>query len=837
MAPRNSSGNPGGGSSARRGHYRPNPLIRVARRQPRQTGARNWLAAVALGIALITTFLVSVLLVALFGFGLTGDVYGYLTRDLPSADEVFSKSVSQSALIYDRKGRLLYEMFDPNGGRRTLVHLKDIPPALIDATLSTEDDSFYSNQGVDPVGIARAVFQNVTRRGGSGASTITMQLVRNVLMTPDERQARSWNRKLAEAVLSIRVTQRYSKDEILERYLNEIFYGNLAYGVEAAAETYFNKPVRQLTLAEAALLAGIPQGPALYDPYQNPAAARARQREVLDLMVKHDYITQEQADTAAAEPLKFNSAPRELQAPHYVMYIRSQLEERFNRGQIYESGLRVYTSLDLDLQTSAETIAKGQLEDLKQYDATNAALVAIDPKTGEVLALMGSVDFWNDAIQGQINMALAERQPGSTLKPFTYLYAFEHKLAAPASILHDSPVEYPMGAGKPPYRPHNADLQFRGPVTVRRSLANSLNIPAIEMLNKIGIGALLSTVHEYGVTSLNQSPGYYGLALTLGGGPVKLLDLTFAYATLANEGRQIGEPVRAAKPGQRHFAPVTILKVTDASGKALYEYKPPSGIQLMSPQANWLITDILADDAARAETFGEHSYLELSRPAAVKTGTTEEFQDSWTIGYTPQLVVGVWVGNTNDRPMKNVFGARGAGHIWHDFMEAALKGKPVLDFRRPDGLVRAVVDARTGLKPVKGRSTVTDWFIDGTLPTESAPLPTPTPVPPTPTPLPPTVTPTHTPAPSPGPATPVVVPSDPNLVLVPNLVGLSEADAQRMINESGLMTSYVNYQTATDVPDRTFFQSIQPGHVLSQLPHPGVTAPRGTRVFIAVRKE
>lgn len=838
-----SSGDSRGGSGARSRRDRSHPLRRAARRQPRPSGKQSWVVVIALGIALTTTFLVSALLVALFGFGLTGDLYGYLTRDLPSADEVFSKSVFQSALIYDRKGRLLYEMFDPNGGRRTLVHLKDIPPALIDATLSTEDDSFYTNQGVDPVGIARAVFQNLTHQGESGASTITMQLVRNVLMTPEERQARSWNRKIAEAVLSIRVTQRYSKDEILERYLNEIFYGNLAYGVEAAAETYFNKPVRQLTLAEAAMLAGIPQGPALYDPYQHPDAAKARQREVLNLMVRHEYITQDQADAASAEPLKFNQAPRELQAPHYVMYIRSQLEEKFSRKQIYESGLRVYTSLDLDLQLSAETIAKDQLKNLKQYDATNAALVAIEPKTGEVLALLGSVDFWDDAIQGQINMALTDRQPGSTLKPFTYLYAFEHKLAAPASILHDTPVEYPMGAGKPPYRPQNADLKFRGPVTVRCALANSLNVPAIEMLNKIGIGALLSTVHEYGVTSLDQSPAYYGLALTLGGGPVKLLDLTYAYAGLANGGVQIGESVRDPRPGQRHFAPVTILKVTDAAGKAVYEYKPSPGVQLMSPQANWLITDILADDAARAETFGEHSYLELSRPAAVKTGTTEEFQDSWTIGYTPQLVVGVWVGNTNDRPMKNVFGARGAGHIWHDFMETALKGKPVLEFKRPSGLVRAVVDAQTGLKPVKGRSTVTDWFMEGTLPSESAPLPTSTPAPPTPTPVPPTVTPTPPPAPTPTPSPPpgqvppVKVPSDPNLALVPNLVGLSEADAQRVINESGLMTSYVNYQTINDVPDRTFFQKIQPGHVLSQLPQPGTTVPRGTRVFIAVRKE
>ncbi|HLG50810.1 MAG TPA: penicillin-binding protein 1C [Chloroflexota bacterium] len=825
-------------SARHRARHTPNALVRSSRPRRRTTGSGSWLAIGVLGLMLSVTFAVSVILVALIGFGLVGDIASYLTRDLPPIDQVFSKSVFQSAMIYDRKGRLLYEMFDPQGGRRTLVHLKDIPPVLIDATLSTEDVNFYTNPGVDPLSILRALVQDILHRQVvSGASTITQQLVRDVLMTPEERQSHSIKRKIEEVILAYRISQRYSKDEILERYLNEIYYGNLAYGVEAAAETYFDKPVSQLDLAQAALIAGLPQSPALYDPYQHPDAAKQRQREVLDLMVRHGFITREQADAAAAEPLHYHSSPSVFEAPHFVMYVRSLLEQQYSREQLYTGGLRVYTSIDLDLQHQAEAIIASRLATLKDDNANNAALVAIDPRTGEILAMVGSADFWDDAIQGQINMALSPRQPGSTLKPFTYLYAFEHHLATPATILMDAPVRYSMGPGKPPYEPHDADFKFRGPVTVRRALANSLNIPAVEMLNTIGVPALLSTLRQFGLTTLDKPPDYYGLSLTLGGGPVRLLDLTFAYATLANQGMQIGQPVRDPEPGQATVAPVAILKVTDASGKVLQEYRPGSGVRLVSAPAAWLITDILSDDAARAETFGAHSYLEIDRPAAVKTGTTEQFQDSWTVGYTPQIAVGVWVGNANDQPMKNVFGARGAGLIWHEFMITALKGQPALAFARPPGLVRAVVDAQTGLRPVPGRSTITDWFIEGTLPTRSAPLPTPTPLPPTPTPVPPTATPTPTAVVVPAHATPIAVPNNPNEVIVPSLIGLPEADAQRIITESGLMTTYVNYQTINEVPDRSYFLSIPPGAVLSQLPQPGTRVPRGTRVYIAVRKQ
>lgn len=824
-------------TTPRRVSARTNPLIRYSRTYRREGGALSWVGIVVVGAMLATTFFVSVVLLAVFGFGIASDIYSSMTRNLPPVDQVFSKSVFQSTLIYDRKGRLLYEMFDPQGGRRTLVNLKDIPPVLVDATLATEDPTFYTNPGIDPLSILRASVQDIVHRHiVSGASTITQQLVRNVLMTTKEREAQTIQRKIEEAILAYRVSQQYSKDEILQRYLNEINYGNLSYGVEAASEGYFDKPVQQLTLPEAALIAGLPQAPALYDPYQHPQAAKARQLEVLGLMVKHGYITQAQANAAASVPLHYHSAPTQMEAPHFVMYVRSLLEQQFSRQQIYDGGLRVYTSIDLDVQNQAQQIVQQRLASLKADNANNGALVAIDPRTGEILAMVGSANFWDDAIQGQINMALTQRQPGSTLKPFTYLYAFEHHLAAPATILQDSPIQYSMGAGQPPYRPHDADNKFRGPVTVRRALANSLNVPAVEMLNRIGVNSLLQTLHLFGITTLNKPPGYYGLALTLGGGRVRLLDLTYAYATLANGGVQIGQPVANPPAGQSHDAPVAILKVTDANGKTLYDYHPPKGTRLASAQATWLITNILSDDAARAETFGQHSYLQLSRPAAAKTGTTEQFQDSWTIGYTPQVVVGVWVGNANDQPMKNVFGARGAGLIWHEFMDSYLKTKPVRQFVQPSGLMRATVDAKTGLRPVPGRSTVTDWFIQGTLPTESAPVPTPTPAPPTPTTAPPTATPKPTPVVVPVRATPVTVPNNPNEVIVPSFIGMPEADAQRLINQSGLMTTYVNYQTVNDVPDRSYFLSVRPGAVLSQLPQPGTRVPRGTRVFLAVRK-
>ncbi len=687
----------------------------------------------------LTMALIALALAVVAGALAVAAVYSYVTRDLPPADQVFTTGMFQTAMIYDRKGRLLYEMMDPNGGRRNVVPLKDIPKDLIDATVMTEDANFYTNPGVDVVSILRAILQDIKHRQiMSGASTITQQLVRNVVMTPQERQAQTLSRKIGEAILAYRVSQRYSKDEILERYLNEIYYGNLAYGVEAASETYFDKPVQQLTLAQAALIAGLPQAPALYDPYQHPEAAKARQLEVLSLMVRHGAITPEQADAAAKEPLNYHSLPTGLQAPHFVMYVRDLLEDRYSREQIYQGGLHVYTSIDLDLQRQIEAIVRDQMPALAANGASNAAVVAIDPKTGEILAMVGSASFWDETIPGQINMATAERAPGSTIKTFTYLVAIDRGLTMPATLLADAPVQYPMGVGQPPYAPQDADGKFRGTVTLRRALANSLNVPAIGLLDRLGVAELLTMLRRFGITSLQQPPGYYGLSLTLGAAPVQLLDITYGYAAIAHGGVQVGDPVPDAAPDQRAFAPVAILKVTDSQGKVLDDYKPSAGIRLVSPQAAWLTTDILADDAARAETVGAHSPLELpDRPAAAKIGTSENLQDAWTIGYTPSLVVGVWVGNTDGRPMRATFGAQGPAVIWHEVMETALGGQPVEPFAQPPGLVRVAVDAATGLLPAPGRPTITDWFVQGTVPTRAVVVPTPTATPkPTPPPKP-----------------------------------------------------------------------------------------------------
>ncbi len=645
---------------------------------------------------------------------------------LPPVDDVFATGMFQTAMIYDRNGQLLYELVDPNGGRRSVVSLPQIPRYLIEATVATEDANFYTNPGIDPASILRAVIQDVRNRQiESGASTITEQLVRNVVMSPRERQSQSLRRKLWEAILAYRVSQRYSKDQILERYLNEIYYGNLAYGVEAASETYFDKPVEQLTLGQATLLAGLPQAPTLYDPYQHPDAAKRRQREVIGLMLKRGVITPAQAETALQEPLIYRHPSVGLRAPHFVMYVRNLLEQRYSREQIYGSGLRIYTSLDLNLQGQVEAMVQNRLPLLQENNATNAAVIVIDPKTGEILTMVGSANFWDDSIHGQINMTTTARPPGSTIKTFTFLNAFDRHLAMPGTVVEDVPTPYSMGEGQPSYVPQNADGQFRGPVTVRRALANSLNVPAIKMLDRVGVDHLLTTLHRFGITSLGQPAAYYGLALTLGNEPVELLDLSYAYSALANSGVQVGEPVANADAGHRQYAPVAILKVTDAKGKVLDAYQPTPGIRLVSPEAAWLTTDILADDAARAETLGAHSALELpDRPgaAAAKVGTSESLEDAWAVGYTPQIVVGVWAGNADNRPMMTPFGARGPALVWHDVVTAVLKGHPVQEFTRPAGLVQGSADESTGLLEDWGRPPVPDWFAEGTVPAQRPPV-------------------------------------------------------------------------------------------------------------------
>lgn len=702
---------------------------RVLRRNSRNRwGLARWLILAAAVLPILGMLSTTALAAGLY----------YYTQNLPSPDAVIKRDVFQSTLIFDRNGELLYEIWDPQGGRRQVVPLSEIPGHLIAATLATEDANFYENPGFDLRSIFRAGLQNIQGQEIlSGGSTITQQLIRNTLMDPKERFTVSYERKIKEVVLAFRLSQQYTKDQILEWYLNEINYGNLAYGVEAAAQSYFGKAAKELNLAESALIAGLPQQPARYNPLINLKAAKARQSEVLDLMVSQSYISPAEAEKAKREPLTFTTKQFDIKAPHFVMYVRELLERRFGREKLYYGGLRVQTTLDYQMYLAAERAARDHIERIRHLNANNAALVSVDPRTGEILVMLGSTDYFDSKIAGQINMALAERQPGSTLKPFTYAAGFERGLY-PATVVIDQATEFPVGPGQPPYRPMNHDRKWHGPVTLRQALAQSLNIPAVLVLEHVGVKPLVDILHSLGITSLNDETRY-GLPITLGGGEVKLLDLTFAYASLANGGIQVGAkvPLEERRPGLSEYEPVSILKITDNEGNVLEEYSPPSGKYAINPQIAWIVTDILSDDAARTPTYGPNSFLKLSRPAAAKTGTTDDSRDGWTIGFTPELVTGVWVGNADNSPMWNVFGVSGAGYIWHNAMEELLKDKPATSFNRPPGLVIATVYApvaqpvyttTVGNEQVANRyMRISDWFLEGTVPRLPYMEPTPTP--------------------------------------------------------------------------------------------------------------
>jgi len=659
----------------------------------------------------IAAFLLLALLVALAVAGWW--VRQALLADLPSPDALYARRTGVSTRILDRHGRLLYEIADPHAGRHIPVPLEAIPLPCRQATIATEDASFYTNPGVDLLGVLRALWINL--RGGevlAGGSTITQQVARNLLLEPQERAQRTLVRKLRETILAWRIAHAYSKDDVLALYLNEVYYGNLAYGIEAAARTYFGKGTAELSLAECALLAGLPQAPAAYDPLTDPEAARQRQRVVLGLMVEQGYIGEEEAQLAARERLHFAATPFPIEAPHFVMFVRAWLEERFGLEALYREGLVVTTTLDLDLQHAAERTIRRHLDRLARveegsplHDVNNGALAALDPRTGEILAMVGSPDYFDPTIDGAVNAALALRQPGSAIKPVTYAAAFDPRRdrpLTPASVLLDVRTVFPTREGRP-YVPENYDRRFHGPVSAREALACSYNVPAVRVLQEVGVDRMIALAHDLGLSSFGGGERF-GLALTLGGGEVRLLELTAAYAAFANGGRRV--------------EPVAVLEVRDAAGEIHYRAQPRPGPQVLDPRVAYLITDILSDNDARAPAFGPRSVLSLSRPAAAKTGTSSDWRDNWTVGYTPQLVTGVWVGNADGRPMVQVSGVEGAGPIWHDFMETALRGRPVLDFSEPPGLERVRVCVPSGLLPTPYcPRTREEVFIVGTAPT------------------------------------------------------------------------------------------------------------------------
>ncbi len=636
--------------------------------------------------------------------------YLWLFAGLPDVGALPGPGPFQSSRILDRNGHVLYDLVDPERGQRTVLPLDAIPLAMRQATISTEDSGFYQHPGVDPGAVARALWTSLT--GGeppAGASTITQQLARAALLSPDEAAQRSLRRKAREAVLALEIDRRYSKDTILGLYLNTIYYGNMAYGVEAAAQAYFGKSARDLDLAEAALLAGLPQAPSRYDPLTDPAAAKARQQQVLDLLVKHGSLTQEAAATAAAEPLHYTTRRFPISAPHFVMYVRDLLEQRFGRQRVYAGGLTVETTLDSGMQAAAEDVLQRRLATLAPQHVSNGAVVILDAATGAVRALVGSVDYFDAAIDGQVNLALAPRQPGSALKPLTYGVALSRDFTA-ATVLPDIPTTYADDNGQS-YVPVDYDHRFHGPQRLRLALANSYNVPAVYTLNHIGVYGLVQAGRAAGFTTWADS-SRFGLALTLGGGEVRLLELTGAYDALANGGQ-----VRL---------PFAITRVTDSQGHVLYDAATDPAVQqpgpplfgAQSPGIAWILDDILADDDARLPAFGPNSPLQLSRPAAVKTGTTADWRDNWTIGLTPDFVTGVWVGNNDNSPMQESTGVTGAAPIWHDVMERIHQGRPVRWFARPPALQQVTICANSGLLPTAAcPDRVPEWFLPGTAPT------------------------------------------------------------------------------------------------------------------------
>lgn len=680
-------------------------------------------------------------LTALFILGSVVLVFAYysIASGLPPVDDLRQRSAQfETTRILDRNGNTLYEILDPNAGRRTYVKLSQISPYLVAATIATEDKEFYTHPGFDPLALLHALWLNYSTGGnGPGASTITQQLARALLLSPEERVQRSYSRKIREIILAAEITRRYSKDEILELYLNEIYYGNLAYGIEAAAETYFGPGIDgqvnelnpqgsprntrladDLTLAQASFLAGLPQSPAVYDIHSNRESTLDRQRDVLSLMYELSTARNCITVSNAAQPIcvdiqsaleasktmenfSFPTPNVQMRYPHWVQFVRSQLESQFDAQTIYRSGFTVTTTLDAGLQDTAQQIVSEQIAALAGKNANDAALVAIRPATGEILSMVGSADFYNEAIDGQVNMAISQtRQPGSAMKPLTYAAAFE-KGWTPATLIWDIPSGFPP-SGDPndqrePYIPVNYDGRFHGPVTVRTALSNSYNIPAVKTLNFVGIyddintpekEGLIGMAQKLGITSLTRND--YGLSLTLGGGEVSLLEMTGAYAVFANQGLRI--------------PPVAILKITDNAGNIIYEYTPPAGEQVLRPEHAYLISSILSDYDARRPMFGSNPVINLgfNTRVAAKTGTTNDFRDNWTMGYSPDLAVGVWVGNADYTVMQNTTGLTGAAPIWAKFMTQAipvLTGAEPTAFQRPANIMDRVICAISGTEP------------------------------------------------------------------------------------------------------------------------------------------
>ncbi len=625
-----------------------------------------------------------------------------LAFNLPSPDKIV-RNEGFSTKILDRNGQALYDIYSDK--RRTPVDIKDVPLYLRQGTIAIEDKNFYKHGGFDPLGILRGFLKIFVTGRAEGGSTLTQQLVKNVLLTND----RTVIRKVKEFILSIQIEKKYTKDQILQMYLNEAPYGGTAWGVEAAAETYFGKKVSDLDLVECAIISGLPQSPSRYSPYSStPKAYVNRTKDVLRRMREDGYITKDQETSAVKQLPNVVFQPRgaDFKAPHFVQYVQKILEDRYGQAAVEQGGLTVTTTLDLALQDKAQAVVAEEIAKVEKQHITNGATVVMNPETGEILAMVGSKDFNAKDYDGQVNVTTSLRQPGSSFKPFTYVTGFK-KGYTPATLLMDVPTTFPGGINQPDYAPVNYDGKFVGPIQVRYALANSRNIPAVKMLAMVGIRDVLQTATDMGITTLPPTQATLsrvGLSLTLGGGEVRLIDMTDAYSAFINKGFRID--------------PVAILKVTDVNGKVLEENKPQKGKRVLSEESAFLIDNILSDNDARKDAFGSNSLLNVpGKNVMVKTGTTNDRRDNWTIGGNDNAVVGVWVGNNDNSAMLNVAsGVSGASPIWRKILLEALNGKPNVSFEQPGNIAQASVDTVSGYASHDGFLSRNEYFVKGTEP-------------------------------------------------------------------------------------------------------------------------
>ncbi len=621
--------------------------------------------------------------------------YFLLLKDLPRPDKLITRDQIVSTKIYDRHGRLLYKIYRKQN--RTLVKLEDIPLSFRQATISIEDGDFYSHPGFTIKGIVRAAFSTLFLGKLQGGSTITQQLVKFALLTPEKTLIR----KMKEIILALQVETYFSKDEILQMYFNEVGYGGATYGAEEASQVYFGKSVRDLSLAESSLLAGLPKSPTKYSPFgAYPQLAKNRQKEVLRRMAEEGYITENTKLEVQGEKLVFEKPRNKIQAPHFVMYIKELLVEKYGEKMVEEGGLEIVTSLDLDIQKMAEKAVSEEIKKLRDLKVTNGAVLVTNPQTGEILAMVGSHDYFDLENDGNVNVTIMSRQPGSAIKVANYAYALSNGYT-PATILSDTPIAYQI-PGQPPYSPRNYDGKFHGNISLRTALASSYNVPAVKVLASYGVEKMIEQGEKMGITTW-EDRSRFGLSLTLGGGEIKMSDLAVVYGVLANLGKRVD-----LNP---------ILQVKDYRGKAL-DIKSSSVERALAPAVAYLLTDILSDNVARTPAFGANSLLNIpDHQVAVKTGTTQNIRDNWTIGYTPTYLVAAWVGNNDNTPMSWVAsGITGATPIWHQVMKNLLKDKPNESFPKPTDLKRIEICSINGLLPCEGCPTKTEYFLSGTEP-------------------------------------------------------------------------------------------------------------------------